>query len=78
VLGYQATQLVLNASDPLGTLVTLTNDFPKHTISMARRVNATDELVEEAMANEGMVGHGANIMWINGAVLQETEIHPFG
>jgi UDP-glucose:glycoprotein glucosyltransferase len=47
-------------------------------ISMARRVNVTDELLEEAMSNEGMIGPGANIMWINGAVLQESDVNPFG
>jgi hypothetical protein len=47
-------------------------------ISMARRVNVSDELSEEVMSNEGMIGPGTNIMWINGAVLQDTEINPFG
>jgi UDP-glucose:glycoprotein glucosyltransferase len=78
VLGYQATQLILNSSDPLSTLVDLTNNFPKHMISMARRINVTDELVEESMANEARIAPGANIMWINGGVLQENDANPFG
>ena len=77
-LGIQATTVVMNSSDPLKALKQLSQNFPKYMLPLARRVNVTDELENEVMLNAGLVQVGVNVMWLNGQVLQDTEINPFG
>ncbi|KZT37012.1 glycosyltransferase family 24 protein [Sistotremastrum suecicum HHB10207 ss-3] len=76
-LGLQAMQFILNTSKPLSTLQSLSQNFPKYTTSLARRVNISDPMADEYMSNAAKAPPGLNIIWLNGVALQETDVDPF-
>ncbi|CUA68035.1 UDP-glucose:glycoprotein glucosyltransferase [Rhizoctonia solani] len=85
-LPLRATHLVMSSEDPLKALSHLSQNFPKHAVSVARRwdTGRTDELkakhesVEaEVQANLHMVSGAGNMVWLNGVALPEADINPF-
>jgi UDP-glucose:glycoprotein glucosyltransferase len=85
-LPYFATHLIASSSDPLKALVHLSQNFPKHAVSLARRwdVNRTEELgtkyeniESEVQANMHVVAGAGNMAWINGVSVSENDMNPF-
>ncbi|KAH7345399.1 UDP-glucose:glycoprotein glucosyltransferase-domain-containing protein [Rhizoctonia solani] len=85
-LPLRATHLVMSSEDPLKALSHLSQNFPKHVVSVARRwdTGRTEELktkhdsVEaEVQANMHMVAGAGNMVWLNGVALPETDLNPF-
>ncbi|KII87653.1 glycosyltransferase family 24 protein [Plicaturopsis crispa FD-325 SS-3] len=77
-IGLQATQLISTSPDPLTTLSHLAENFPAYAPRIARRVVVNSSLEEEVHANQLRAPAGVNIMWLNGAVVKEADISPFG
>ncbi|ELU41219.1 UDP-glucose:glycoprotein glucosyltransferase, putative [Rhizoctonia solani AG-1 IA] len=85
-LPLRATHLVMSSEDPLKALSHLSQNFPKHVVSVARRWDParTEDLkakhgsVEaEVQANMHMVSGAGNMFWLNGVALPEADINPF-
>ncbi|KAF8707514.1 UDP-glucose:Glycoprotein Glucosyltransferase, partial [Rhizoctonia solani] len=85
-LPLRATHLVMSSEDPLKALSHLSQNFPKHVVSVARRwdpartedLKAKHESVEaEVQANMHMVSGAGNMFWLNGVALPEADINPF-
>lgn len=76
-LGIKATSFIMASSDPLSTLLKLTQDFPKH----ANRVVAIESnlaITEELRHNwEVFSAAGQNILWINGFQVEESQVNAF-
>ncbi|KAJ7513036.1 glycosyltransferase family 24 protein [Mycena galericulata] len=75
-LGFQATQLIADSSEPLATLTQLTQNFPKYMPALSRRVVVNASLQEEVHANQLRAQAGVNVFWLNGATLPEKELAP--
>ncbi|KAG9126087.1 hypothetical protein FRC07_004930 [Ceratobasidium sp. 392] len=85
-LPYLATHLVTSSNEPLKALAHLSQNFPKHAVSLARRwdANRTEELSakyenieSEVQANMHMVAGAGNMAWLNGIQLSEDDMNPF-
>lgn len=76
-LGVRASDFIMQSDNPLDTLVKLTQDFPKHSASIAAH-NASEGFVDEHENNKkGMVPAGVNVLWMNGVQLIERQIQSF-
>jgi hypothetical protein len=76
-IGVQAAQLILDSPNALTTLKQLSQDFPKYTASLARRVVPKVELREEVRHNSLKAQPGLSAVWLNGASVPETKMNPF-
>ncbi|KAG8706111.1 hypothetical protein FRC09_002564, partial [Ceratobasidium sp. 395] len=85
-LPYLAAHLVTTSKEPLKALAHLSQNFPKHAVSLARRwdANRTEELStkyenieSEVQANMHMVAGAGNMAWLNGVQLSEDDMNPF-
>ncbi|KAI7860003.1 UDP-glucose:glycoprotein glucosyltransferase-domain-containing protein [Circinella umbellata] len=74
-LGLKATQFITKSNNPLSTLVQLSQDFPQH----GRRISdisLDSDLSSEILENRRSFSSD-NSMWLNGVLLDETEVDPF-
>ncbi|OJD11216.1 hypothetical protein AJ78_07973 [Emergomyces pasteurianus Ep9510] len=77
VLGMNAASFVMSSDDPFATLLQLSQDFPRHSSSIASR-NATPEFTQEFEANRAtLLPAGYNVMWINGVQMEPHTINAF-
>ncbi|KAF8524348.1 UDP-glucose:Glycoprotein glucosyltransferase-domain-containing protein [Hysterangium stoloniferum] len=74
----KATQLIMSSPDPLQALTHLSQNFPKYAISVARRVVPDDALSNELQGNWNKIPQGFNAAWLNGMVLQNSDVNIFG
>ncbi|KAI0948225.1 hypothetical protein AcW1_009797 [Taiwanofungus camphoratus] len=77
-IGLQAAQLIYNAEEPLSTLKQLSQNFPKYATSLARRVTIDPDLLDEVEENQIKAQGGASVAWLNGMVIHERDMNPFG
>ncbi len=57
----------------------ISQNFPKYATSLARRVpEPSEDLRNEAVANEIMASHLFSGVWINGLKIAEKDLNPFG
>lgn len=76
-LGLRTSSFVMNSSEPLDTLLKLSQDFPKHSSAVSHH-NVSEALVEEHRANrEQLLPPGYNVLWINGVQMDPRKIDPF-
>ncbi|KAJ7136717.1 glycosyltransferase family 24 protein [Mycena epipterygia] len=78
ILGFQATQLIADSSEPLATLARLSQNFPKYMAALSRSVIVNASLQEEVHVNQLKAQAGINVFWLNGATLSEKDINPLG
>ncbi|KAJ3520733.1 hypothetical protein NM688_g9120 [Phlebia brevispora] len=78
-VGLQAAQLLYDAGDEdaLAVLKQLSQDFPKYTLDLARRVTVDEGLEGEVMTNQVKAQGGVSMVWLNGVVVPETDWNPF-
>lgn len=76
-LGTKAASFIMNSEDPLGTLLKLTQDFPKHSGRVAA-VETDAEIMAELRHNwDEFSGAGQNTLWINGMQVEYSQINAF-
>ncbi|KAL4920941.1 UDP-glucose:glycoprotein glucosyltransferase-domain-containing protein [Aspergillus aurantiobrunneus] len=76
-LGLNTASYVADSDDPLDTLVKLSQDFPKHSSTIAGH-NISAQLLSEIKANRlGILPSGASAMWINGVQIDPRQIDAF-
>lgn len=76
-LGLKAGSFVMHSDNPFDTLLKLTQDFPKHSTSLASR-NISQDFLDEHQANRAsLVPSGFNVLWMNGVQLIERQMDAF-
>ncbi|KAG5636220.1 hypothetical protein H0H81_008754 [Sphagnurus paluster] len=76
-IGYQAIQLIADSAEPLRTLTSLSQNFPKYANSLARRVVVNESLETEIQANSLKAQGGSHMFWLNGAAIADKDVNPF-
>jgi UDP-glucose:glycoprotein glucosyltransferase len=65
-LGVKAASFVASSENPFDTLLEITQDFPKHSASLAKQ-DVSAQFLEEHNENRAtFLPEGYNVMWING------------
>jgi UDP-glucose:glycoprotein glucosyltransferase len=73
----KAASFVLASDEPLDTLAKLSQDFPKHSGSIAG-MNISDEFIQEHVQNREIVlPAGFNVLWINGVQIMPRDLNPY-
>ncbi|XP_024372023.1 UDP-glucose:glycoprotein glucosyltransferase isoform X2 [Physcomitrium patens] len=75
-LGYQTTQRIIKASEPLKLMQEINQNFP-NLVSSLSRMQINDTIKEEIMSNQRLLPAGKNLMAINGAILNIETIDLF-
>lgn len=76
-LGLNSASYVMDSEDPLGTLIKLSQNFPKYSSTVAAH-NATKELRNEIRVNRArMIPPGHNVLWINGKQIDSRQVDAF-
>lgn len=76
-LDMKASSFVMDSSDPLDTLLRLTQDFPKHSAAMSVG-NVSEDFRKEHLKNrEIFLPTGYNIVWINGVQILARDLDAF-
>jgi UDP-glucose:glycoprotein glucosyltransferase len=76
-LGMNSAAYVMNSEDPLGTLLKLSQNFPKYSSTVAAH-NSTTALRNEMRINRArMIPPGYNVMWINGVQIDARQVDAF-
>ncbi|OQE15217.1 hypothetical protein PENFLA_c033G04983 [Penicillium flavigenum] len=76
-LGLNSASYVMDSSDPLGTLIKMSQNFPKYSSVVAAH-NSTGEMAQEIRHNRlRMLPGGYNAMWINGVQMDTQQIDAF-
>lgn len=76
-LGVKAASFVMGSDTPFETLLRLSQDFPKHSSSIAA-ANISDEFVAEHARNRAeILPSGYNIMWMNGVQVPARDVEAY-
>jgi UDP-glucose:glycoprotein glucosyltransferase len=76
-LGLKVSSFILNSESPLDTLVKVSQDFPKHSFSIAK-LNASDDFISEHRLNRELrLPAGTNIIWINGIPVDARQVDAY-
>ncbi|CAG8144198.1 unnamed protein product [Penicillium nalgiovense] len=76
-LGLNSASYVMDSSDPLGTLIKMSQNFPKYSSVVAAHY-PTGEMAQEIRHNRlRMLPGGYNAMWINGVQMDTQQIDAF-
>ena len=76
-LGLKASSFVVSSDAPFDTLLRLSQDFPKHSASIAA-VNVSTEFLQEHRANrEVLLPAGFNVIWINGVQIMARDFDAY-
>ena len=76
-LGLRAASFVLGSDDPFDTLLRLTQDFPKHSSSIAA-VNISADFMQEHRGNRDvLLPPGFNVVWINGVQIMARDFDSY-
>jgi UDP-glucose:glycoprotein glucosyltransferase len=76
-LGSNAASFVLNSEQPLDTLLRLSQDFPKHSSSIASHNASAEFLAEHKSNRELLLPAGYNVIWINGVQINARDVDAF-
>ena len=76
-LGLKTASFVMTSGDPFGTLIKISENFPKHSSALTKR-NATVDFVKEHTKNrEVFLPAGYNVIWMNGLQVQSRQMDAF-
>ncbi|GIZ48407.1 hypothetical protein CKM354_001146900 [Cercospora kikuchii] len=76
-LGVRAASFVMGSEDPFATLLKLSQDFPKHSTSIAATNVSQDFIEEHAKNREVLLPPGYNVMWINGVQIMPRDVEAY-
>lgn len=74
-IGIKCAQLVMGSPDPLKALTHLSQNFPKFATSIARRLTVDPALLDELGENWKTLQAGLDLVWVNGMLLQNTDVN---
>ncbi|KAK3622137.1 killer toxin resistant protein [Elasticomyces elasticus] len=73
-LGVKAASFVMGSDAPFDTLLRLSQDFPKHSSSIASTNVSTDFLQEHRENRDLLLPPGFNVVWINGVQIMARDL----
>ncbi|KAF2174090.1 glycosyltransferase family 24 protein [Zasmidium cellare ATCC 36951] len=76
-LGVKAASFVMNSDSPFDTLLRLSQDFPKHSSSIAVTNVSEDFVMEHADNRDVLLPPGYNVIWINGVQIMPRDIDAY-
>ncbi|KAF2213451.1 glycosyltransferase family 24 protein [Cercospora zeae-maydis SCOH1-5] len=76
-LGVRAASFVMGNEDPFATLLKLSQDFPKHSTSIAATNISKEFINEHAKNREVLLPPGYNVMWINGVQVMPRDVEAY-
>ncbi|KAI7119115.1 UDP-glucose:glycoprotein glucosyltransferase-like protein, partial [Hortaea werneckii] len=76
-LGLKAASFVLSSDTPFDTLLRLSQDFPKHSGSIAATNVSKDFLQEHRENRETLLPPGFNVLWINGVQIMGRDVDAY-
>ena len=76
-LGVKTSSYIMSQANPLETLEKISQDFPKHSSSLARLEPSTDFLDEHKSNRELYLGAGYNVIWMNGLQVDFRQMDAF-
>ncbi|KAJ3935859.1 MAG: hypothetical protein NXY57DRAFT_855467, partial [Lentinula lateritia] len=74
----QASQLMMNSSNPLLTIMHLSQNFPKYVATLACHVSVNKGLAQEVHENQLRAQGAANAMWINRVFVADKDLNALG
>jgi UDP-glucose:glycoprotein glucosyltransferase len=74
-LGLQTSQVILDSSNPLTTLITLSQNFPSFAEKLSA-VNVTAETLGSVQSNQQVIEGGRNHLWLNGINIKSKDFTP--
>jgi len=75
-LSVAAASYIMASENPLGTLVKVSQDFPRYAAALAAH-EATTEFVTEQALNTKMIPAGMSVIWINGVQINARDVNAF-
>ncbi|KXT01759.1 hypothetical protein AC578_2786 [Pseudocercospora eumusae] len=76
-LGLRAASFVMGSEQPFDTLLRLSQDFPKHSSSIAATEISEEFIAEHSANREVLVPAGFNVMWINGVQIMPRDVEAY-
>ncbi len=76
-LGLKAASFVMASDDPFGTLLKVSQDFPKHSLAITRRNTSTDFVDEHRRNRDTLLPAGFNVIWMNGMQIEARQMDAF-
>jgi len=67
----------MQSPEPLKALMEISQNFPKYATSLARRITVDEELETELKGNWQKLQDGFSAVWLNGMVLQNSDVTVF-
>ncbi|KAG0342660.1 hypothetical protein BG004_005623 [Podila humilis] len=75
-IGFTTTQFVMTAEDPLNTLVSVSQDFPKYQAKLAK-MSFDPTLKSVVLSNQPFLIGGAGKVWLNNQPVPAHKMNPF-
>lgn len=69
--------MIKSAANPLKAFTHLSQNLPKYTAALARKVKAPEEIKKRALAN-GLDYPVSPLFLLNGKVIKEADVNAFG
>ncbi|KAI9722837.1 MAG: hypothetical protein M1828_004403 [Chrysothrix sp. TS-e1954] len=76
-IGLKAASFVLESADPYDTLMTLSQDFPKHAAVLVASNYSADFAREHEANRELLLPSGFNALWINGVQIPARDVNAY-
>lgn len=76
-LGLKAASFVMASENPLETLLKVSQDFPKHSLSITKRNASADFVTEHRTNREKLLPSGYNVIWMNGMQIEARQMDAF-
>ena len=76
-LGPKVGSFIMASDDPFGTLLKVSQDFPKHSSIITKRNATVDFLTEHNRNRDVFLPAGYNVIWMNGQQVQSRQMDAF-
>ena len=76
-LGLKASSFVMASENPFDTLLKVSQDFPKHSSTVAKLNISADFVSEHATNRETFLPAGYNMIWMNGMQVEARQMDAF-
>jgi len=76
-LGLKAASFVMASEDPFDTLLSVSQDFPKHSLAITKRNTSTDFAAEHRRNRDVLLPAGFNVIWMNGRQIEARQMDAF-
>ncbi|MCJ1319773.1 hypothetical protein MMC15_005109 [Xylographa vitiligo] len=76
-LGLKASSFIMATDDPFNTLLKVSQDFPKHSSTIAKLNISDDFMIEHASNREMFLPAGYNMIWMNGMQVEARQMDAF-